>query len=143
MKRMIDGIINYSVTSGYLSLPGADTVATLGFNFPKCYWPISLSSKPFSVLPGRLDVQSADVTKLCFKSEDSLNNWEAVNFELANANIKDYFNSSLEYRFTFKTKAKRDAFLASFFGKGWTEDSTKFIIPISMVLLPFAGAFDL
>ena len=51
MKRMIDGIINYSVTTGAVTLDN-DTTISITFDFPLGYWPISLNSKRFSILPG-------------------------------------------------------------------------------------------
>lgn len=140
MKRMIDGIIHYSVARGYLSIIN-DTEASVGFNFPKGYWPIALSSKSFSVLPGRIDPHDTKANE--FRAEGMQSIWlECVPYAAA-ANIEDYAENTMEYRFKTSSKVKRDALLTEFFGKEWNEESTEFIIPVSMVLVPFDGTIEL
>ena len=68
MKRMIDGIINYSVTNGGCT-SNVDTEVSVDFYFPLGYWPISLCSKPFSIIPGRLTATGDDVSDLCSNSQ--------------------------------------------------------------------------
>lgn len=139
MKRMIDGVIHYSVTRGYLSII-SDAEATIGFNFPKGYWPIALSSKSFSVLPGRIDPN--DTTAHEFRGlVNSL--WNECTVYSASANSEYNTNNYVEYSFKTGSKLDRDALLTEFFGKEWNEESTEFIIPVSMVLVPFDGIIDL
>ena len=141
MKRMIDGIISYSVTSGsYTTL--SDTTPTVIFNFPLGYWPISLSSKPFSIIPGRLTCDGGEVTALCSNSTSG-STWIAVQSYSGVANMieRGYTENNIEYKFTYENKKDRDDFIKSLFGNG-NGENIKFIVPVSMVLVPFAGAFE-
>ena len=142
MKRMIDAIINYSVTKGHLGIAD-DTTISVDFQFPIGYWPISLNSKPFSILPGRImfgDDQS-DISNICFDSNQA-QKYTAVTFSSAAVNASGYKYNYLSYSFKFANKAKRDAFIAQLFGPGATNDASEFVYPISMLLVAFDGASD-
>lgn len=141
MKRMIDGIINYTVTTGSFVTLG-DTEATVDFNFPSGYWPISLSSKPFSIIPGRLTIDNDDVSSLCWNSTNDAT-WSAIHSYggFAHMPVSGYSENYIEYKFTFANKGDRDDFIKSLFGNA-NGENIKFIVPVSMVLVPFAGAFE-
>lgn len=139
---MIDGIINYAVTTGSFNNLG-DTEATVDFNFPSGYWPISLSSKVFSIIPGRLAFGNVDMTELCWNSTSDAT-WSAVHSYggFAGKSESGYSENYIEFKFTFANKGNRDDFIKSLFGKSAFEDGTKFAVPVSMVLVPFAGSFE-
>lgn len=142
MKRMIDGIINYSVTKGLLGIAD-DTRISVDFYFPRGYWPISLNSKPFSILPGRImfgDDQS-DIKDICFNSTQDPK-FSRVIFASAAVNASGYDYNFISYSFNFSNKADRDAFIAQLFGPGATTDASEFVCPISMLLVAFDGASD-
>ena len=140
MKRMIDGIFNCSVEEGRVSLDG-DLTALITFKFPRGYWPISLNSKPFSILPGRIDFGD-DTTSLnsIFLSGNGEQPWNDVTFSGGNINAELMNYNNIAFNFTFSDKATRDAFVESLFGKGATDGSTKFATPISMLLVAYSGS---
>lgn len=142
MKRMIDGIINFSVTKGRLGIAN-DTSISVDFHFPLGYWPISLNSKPFSILPGRImfgDDQS-NISNICFDSTQDPK-FSRVIFASGAVNASNYEYNYISYSFNFADKARRDAFIAQLFGPGATNDASEFVCPISMLLVAFDGASD-
>lgn len=142
MKRMIDGIINYSVTKGRLGIAG-DTSISVDFHFPLGYWPISLNSKPFSILPGRImfgDDQS-DISNICFDSSQDPK-FTSVIFASGAVNASNYENNYISFSFNFANKARRDEFIAQLFGPGASDGAGEFVCPISMLLVTFDGASD-
>lgn len=142
MKRMIDGIIKYSVTTGALSLD-SDTAISIYFDFPLGYWPISLNSKPFTILPGRIMFgdDTTDISKYCY-DEEGTRLFSSVKFLSGSINVPDSFDNVLCFQITFANKVNRDAFVESLFGKGATDESTEFISPVSMLLVEFSGVAD-
>lgn len=140
MKRMIDGIINYSVTKGLLEIDD-DTSISVDFYFPLGYWPISLNSKPFSILPGRImfgDEQS-DIRNICFNSTQDTT-YSSVKFSSGAVNDSDNEDNFITYTFAFGNKAIRDKFIAQLFGPGATNGAREFVTPISMLLVAFDGS---
>lgn len=139
---MIDGIVKYSVTNGGCT-SSIDTQVTVDFYFPLGYWPISLCSKPFSIIPGRLTTTGDDVSALCSNSTSDAT-WNTVQAYGGVANMPEsgYTENYIEYKFTFANKGDRDIFIKSLFGESAFEERTKFAVPVSMVLVPFAGAFE-
>ena len=130
---MIDGIIKFSVTEGQLTITD-DTTIEIAFHFPEGYWPISISSKPFSVLPGFVKfADDPELASVCFNSSGSPV-WNTVTLYSASMNI-GYGYNVVDYNFTFANKGTRDEFIESFFGKGATEDSTRIVTPVSMILV--------
>ena len=143
MKRMIDGIINYTVTTGSFQISG-DTEAMVDFNFPSGHWPISLCSKPFSIIPGRLTFDNDDVTAVCWNSTSDAT-WKTVHSYggFADMAVSGYSENYIEYKFTFANEGDRDDFIKSLFGESAFEDEEpKFAVPVSMILVPFAGSFE-
>lgn len=142
MKRMIDGIINYSVTTGALTLD-SDTTISIIFDFPLGYWPISLDSKPFSILPGRIMFgdDTTDISGYCFDADGS-KLFSTVKFSSGSINVPDSNNNALCFQLSFGGKANRDEFVESLFGKGATDESTEFTTPVSMLLVAFSGVAD-
>lgn len=140
MKRMIDGIFNCSVEEGRVSLVD-DLTALITFKFPRGYWPISLNSIPFSILPGRIDFGD-DTTSLnsIFLSGNDEHPWSDVTFSGGDINTENIEYNDIVFNFTFGNKANRDAFVESLFGKGATGESTKFATPISMLLVAYSGS---
>ena len=142
MKRMIDGIINYSVTTGALKL-NSDTTISITFDFPLGYWPISLNSKHFNILPGRIMFgdDTADISQYCFDDEGTLL-FSTAKFSSGSINTPDSNNNELCFQITFGDKVNRNAFIESLFGKGATNESTEFTTPVSMLLVAFSGVAD-
>lgn len=142
MKRMIDGILNYSVTKGRLGIAD-DTTISVDFYFPLGYWPISLNSKPFSILPGRIMFgdDSSDISNICFDSSQDPK-YSTVIFASGAVNVSRYGDNYISYSLTFSNKANRDAFIAQLFGPGATNDASDFVCPVSMLLVAFDGAVD-
>jgi len=140
MKRMIDGIFNCSVEEGRVSL-NDDLTALITFKFPRGYWPISLNSKLFSILPGRIDFGD-DTTSLnsIFLGGDGGQPWNDVTFSGGDINVENIKYNDIVFNFTFSDKATRDAFVESLFGKGATGESTKFATPISMLLVAYSAS---
>ena len=137
---MIDGIFNCSVEEGGLSLDN-DLTALITFKFPHGYWPISLNSKPFSILPGRIDFgdDTTSIDSICLSSNGE-HNWKDVTFASGDINYELLTYNDIAFNFTFVDKTQRDAFVESLFGKGATEESTKFATPISMLLVAYSGS---
>lgn len=133
MKRMIDGIIFAQITNGKFTIMG-DTQINVSFHFPEGYWPISLSSKPFSVLPGFVYMrENPNVNDVCFNSTaDQL--WDTVEGFGGSINM-GYGYNNVDYLFNFGNKANRDEFIETLFGKGATEESIHFATPVSAVLV--------
>ena len=142
MKRMIDGIINYSVTTGALKLD-SDTAISITFDFPLGYWPISLNSKHFNILPGRIMFgdDTTDISQYCFDDEGAVL-FSTVNFSSGSINVENSNNNELCFQITFGDKVNRDAFIESFFGKGASGVSSEFTTPVSMLLVAFSGVAD-
>ena len=142
MKRMIDGIINYSVTTGALTLD-SDTAISIKFDFPLGYWPISLNSKNLSILPGRIMFgdDATDISAYCFGGEGTLL-FSTVTFSSGSINVPDSNHNNLCFQITFGNKVNRDVFIESLFGKGATNESTEFATPVSMLLVAFSGIAD-
>ena len=140
MRRMIGGIFNCSVEDGSVSL-NDNLTALITFKFPRGYWPISLNSKPFSILPGRIDFGD-EMTSLnsIFMSDNQEQPWNDVTFSGGDINAENFEYNDIAFKFTFGDKATRDAFVESLFGKGATGESTKFATPISMLLVAFSGS---
>lgn len=140
MKRMIDGIFNCSVEEGFVLLVD-NLTASITFKFPRGYWPISLNSKPFSILPGRIDFgdDTTSLNSIC-RSSNGEQNWNDVTFASGDINAETMKYNDIAFNFTFVDKASRDAFVESLFGKGATEESTKFATPISMLLVAYSGS---
>ena len=139
MKRMIDGLINYSLKAGYFDGDSQDeTIVNISFDFPKWYYPISLSSKPFNILPGRINWgdDTSNLLDICF-TEDRFYP-KSVIFSGGNMNDPDYPVNTLTFTFKFANKTNKEEFLKSLFGT--IEDgSHDFITPVSMVLCKFYG----
>lgn len=142
MKRMIDGILNYSVTKGRLGIAD-DTTISVDFYFPRGYWPISLNSKPFNILPGRIMFgdDTSDISSICFDSDEAPK-YATITFASATINNSITGHNYISYSFTFGNKANRDAFIAQLFGSGATNDASDFACPVSMLLVAFGGAGD-
>lgn len=140
MKRMIGEIFNCSVEEGRVSLSN-DLTALISFKFPRGYWPISLNSKPFSILPGRIDFgdDTTSINSICFSGNGDIL-WNDVTFVGGDINSDPIEYNDIMFSFTFGDKASRDAFVESLFGKGATGESTKFATPISMLLVAFSGS---
>lgn len=140
MKRMIDGIFNCSVEEGRVSLSD-DLTALIAFKFPRGYWPISLNSKPFSFLPGRIDFgdDTTSLNSICI-SGNGEQIWNDVTFASGDINSELMKYNDIAFNFTFVDKASRDSFVESLFGKGASDESTKFATPISMLLVAFSGS---
>lgn len=133
MKRMLDGIIFAQITIGRFTIRG-DTSIDVSFNFPEGYWPISLSSKPFNVLPGFVYMgQNPNVNDVCFSSTGE-KLWSTVEGFGGSINM-GYGYNNVDYLFNFANKANRDEFIERLFGKGATEDSNHFDTPVSAVLV--------
>lgn len=142
MKRMIDGIFNCSVEEGRVSLDD-DLTALITFKFPRGYWPISLNSKPFSILPGRIDFgnDTTSLNSICL-NDNGEQPWNDVTFSGGDINAESVKYNDIVFNFKFSDKSKRDAFVESLFGKGATGESTKFATPISMLLLAYSGSAE-
>ena len=145
MKRMIDGLINYLVERGGCELfDDGGFFANIEFRFPEGYWPISLCSKPLSILPGHINHgDESDIAAWCFDASESPK-WDAVAFttDVINAG---YGYNSITFHFTFSDSANREAFLKELFGKeisGQAKDITSFAIPVSMLLVAFDGRME-
>ena len=133
MKRMLDGIIFDQITNGKFTIRG-DTQIDVSFHFPEGYWPISLSSKPFSVLPGFVYMgENANVNDVCFNSTAN-QVWTTVEGFGGTINM-GYGYNTVDYLFSFANKTNRDEFIETLFGKGATEDSNHFATPVSAVLV--------
>ena len=118
MKRMIDGIIDVQITQGdYVC--GSDTSASISFYFPYGYWPLSLISEPFSILPGRIDWGDSEtnLAGVCFPARTRY--FDTVVFNSGGINITNEGKQTpnyITYNFTFPNKANRDAFIKELFG---------------------------
>ena len=133
MKRMLDGIIFAQITTGGFTIRG-DTSIDVSFHFPDGYWPISLSSKPFSVLPGFVYMgENPNVNDVCFTSTAN-KLWSTVEGFGGSINM-GYGYNNVDYLFNFANKANRDEFIELLFGKGATEGSIHFATPVSAVLV--------
>lgn len=137
MKRMIDGLINCSVKTGYIEEDG-ETNVNVSFDFPKWYYPISISSKPFSILPGRINWgdETTNLSDICF-GEDGFSAISVI-FYAGNMNDPLYSVNTITFAFKFGNKTNKDKFLKSLFGT-IEEGTHDFITPISMVLCKFYG----
>lgn len=118
MKRMIDGIIDGEITQGDYDC-GSDTSAIITFKFPYGYWPLSLISEPFSILPGRLNWGDfdTDIAAVCFPCGPRYFN--TVVFDSGGINVTiegEQKPNYVRYSFTFANKANRDAFIKALFG---------------------------
>ena len=144
MKRMIEGIINCLAESGGCELlDDGEIGANIIFNFPEGYWPISLNSKSFSILPGKINHgDESDIANSCFPAEGYVI-WNTVGFIGDSINM-GYGYNSITYHFTFENAPKRAAFLKELFGKDITgnEDIITFSNPVSMVLVAFEGRME-
>ena len=140
MKRMIDGLINYSVKKGYLERDvDNDKLISVEFYFPFDYYPFSMTSEIFSILPGRFNWGN-DTTNL----DDVYFNKNAatsVSYGGGHINISDYPENSIAYNFTFRSKEEADEFAESLFGATSTGEY-KFAIPIYMLLARFYGKME-
>lgn len=146
MKRMIDGIINCLAESGGYDLSNAgDIAATIFFQFPEGYWPITLSSKPLSIMPGYIKhADESDIANWCFDAVDGPK-WTTVYFAGDGINM-GYGYNSISYKFTFPNSENRAAFLKELFGKGIKPqegmNTTPFAVPVSMLLVAFDGSME-
>ena len=145
MKRMIDGIINCLAESGGCKLLDVGEIAAnIAFRFPEGYWPISLSSKSFSILPGKINHgDESDISNSCFNAEGTVM-WKTVGFISDSINM-GYGYNEIMYHFTFVNLPKRAAFLKELFGKDITgneENIIPFSNPVSMLLVAFEGRME-
>ena len=142
MKRMIEGIINFPVESGgYEIIDDGDIGALIKFIFPQGYWPISLNSKPFSIMPGHINHgDENDMANWCFNVDGRIK-WKTVAFNSDSIN-EDYGYNYISFLFYFNNADDRSAFLKELFGKDITnkEDITPFAVPVSMILVAFDGS---
>ena len=146
MKRMIDGILDFQVTQGsYIS--STDTDLYITFYFPFGYWPLSLISKPFSILPGRINWgDENDISTVCFPSGNRY--FETAAFYSGNLNVTRggvQISNSITYGLTFGNKSNRDAFFKELFGATATpkigiDTSEEFDTPVYMLLAKVGGA---
>ena len=145
MKRMIDGIINYSVKKGKLIIPDENS-AVIGFVFPLGFYPLSLSSKALSILPGRMKWgdDTSNIKEMCFNSTSSTIASSIV-FYGGQINNYDYGENRIDYTLTFVNGPMRDEFVKSLFGEGAAieDGDPEFAIPVSMILVPFSGSMEL
>lgn len=145
MKRMIDGIINWVAESGGCELlDDGEIGANIVFTFPEGYWPISLNSKSFSILPGKINHgDESDISNLCFTAEGNVV-WNTVGFISDSINT-GYGYNNIRYHFTFENALNRATFLKELFGKDITgnkEDIIPFSNPVSMLLVAFEGRME-
>lgn len=145
MKRMIDGIINYSVKKGKLIIPDGNS-AIIGFVFPLGYYPLSLSSKLLSMLPGRIKWgdDTSDIKEIFFNSTSTMIA-SSIAFYGGQINHYEYGENRIDYTLTFADGAKRDEFVKSLFGEGVAieDGDPEFSVPVSMILVPFSGSMEL
>ena len=134
MKRMIDGIINYKVSKGLASALGDDaTTAEINFYFPGGYYPLGISSKPFSVLPGTVDYFAEAESVRAFTS-DYDQPWSSV--AVNGISIGNDGESTVTYLFTFADKTTREEFVERMFGKNPKYgEGQEFATEISMILI--------
>ncbi len=146
MKRMIDGVINCLAESGGYELNDDGSItATIKFCFPEGYWPITLNSKPFSIMPGHINHgDESNISNWCF-NEKIETNWSSVNF-ISDAINYGYGYNYISYQFTFGNQANRTAFLKEIFGKDIKPQEglnvSPFAVPVSMLLVAFDGSFE-
>ena len=145
MKRMIDGIINYSVKKGKLIIPDGNS-AVIGFVFPLGYYPLSLSSEPMSILPGRINWgdDTSVITDL-FHNSDGTAIASSIVFYGGQINHCEYGENRIDYTLTFADGSRRDKFVKTLFGEdAIIEDGDpEFAVPVSMILVPFSGSMEL
>ena len=146
MKRMVDGIIDGQITQGDYGSSN-DTNASITFKFPYGYWPLSLISVPFSILPGHIDWgNDADISGICFPIGERY--FESVSFNSGTLNLTqngEQMPNSVTYYFTFANKANRDAFVKSLFGATATPTNgntivAEFSTPVYALLTRVGGA---
>lgn len=145
MKRMIDGIINCLAESGTCELfDEGEIAANITFRFPEGYWPISLSSKPFSILPGKINHgDESDIANSCFTAEGTVK-WNTVAF-LSDSINNGYGYNLITYHFTFNNASDRAEFLKELYGndiKGLGVNIFPFAVPVSMLLVSFDGKME-
>lgn len=146
MKRMIDGIINCLAESrGYELSNYGEIAATIYFSFPEGYWPITLNSKPLSIMSGHINhADESDIANWCFDSVDGPK-WTTVSFAGDEIN-KGYGYNSISFKFTFPNSENRSAFLKELFGKDIKSEegmiTTPFAVPVSMLLVAFDGSME-
>ena len=147
MKRMLEGIIDGQITQGDYSC-NSDTDAIISFIFPFGYWPLSLISEPFSILPGRIDWgdDTSDISRVCFPVGTKY--FENVVFNSGRINVTEgdeQETNYVTYAFTFSNKANRDAFVKALFGAtasptiGETKDA-EFATSVYALLAKVGGA---
>lgn len=146
MKRMIDGIINYLAENGeYELLDDVDIGLNINFFFPEGYWPITLNSKPLSIMPGYIKhADESDISNWCFDTVDGPK-WTTVSFVSDSINM-GYGYNSITYKFVFPNSENRAAFLKELFGKDIKPQEgvnmSPFAVPVSMLLVAFDGSID-
>lgn len=146
MKRLIDGIINYLAESGgYQLIDEGDIAATIFFRFPEGYWPITLNSKPLSIMSGHINHgDESDIANWCFDAVDGPK-WTTVCFNSDRINMGSGYNS-ITYMFTFPNSENRATFLKELFGKDIKPQEginiTPFAVPVSMLLVAFDGSME-
>lgn len=146
MKRMIDGIINCLAGSGgYNLIDDGSISATIKFCFPEGYWPITLNSKPLSIMAGHINHgDESDIANWCFDAVDGPK-WTTVSFSSDSINMGNGYNS-ISYMFTFPNSEYRVAFLKELFGKDIKPQEginiTPFAVPVSMLLVAFDGSME-
>ena len=139
---MIDGIINYKVSKGLPSDLGDDDVrAEINFYFPGGYYPLAISSNPFSVLPGTVDYFAEAESVRAFTSDND-QPWSSV--AVNGITIGNDGESLVTYLFTFADKTSREAFVERMFGKNpkYGEDQ-EFATEIRMILIRSDAAGEL
>ena len=146
MKRMIDGVVNCLAESGGYQLIDEGNIAlSIKFCFPEGYWPISLKSKPLSIMPGHINHgDESDIAIWCFDAVDGPK-WTTVSFNSDSINMGTG-RSNITFIFTFPNSEHRAAFLKELFGKDIKPQEginiTPFAVPVSMVLVPFDGSME-
>ena len=144
MKRMIDGIINYSVKKGKLIIPDGNS-AVIGFVFPLGHYPLSLSSEPMSILPGRINWgdDTSDIKDI-FQNSTGTSIASSIVFFGGQINHYEYGENRIDYMLTFADGPRRDKFVKSLFGEdALIEDGDpEFAVPVSMILVPFSGMME-
>lgn len=143
MKRMIDGIINYNVELGDVT-PDSSTGTKLDitFYFPWGYYPLALSSKPFSIPPGIFKFgDQVDIHNYCFGETINL---PTTYVEFVSGSLNDMgSNNYIQFTLTFQSTAMRDAFADAMLGKGAPKgENVKFATPVSMLLVKFESAAE-
>lgn len=146
MKRMIDGVINCLAESGeYVLFDDGETAVTIDFRFPEGYWPISLNSKPFSILPGHIDhANESDIAGTSCFSGSSNQKWTTVAFAGDGINKGNGYNY-ITYKIAFNNTTDREAFLKELYGEDiilQEVNTTPFAVPVYLVLLPFSGEME-